>query len=191
MPNLSGISIFFKKTFCTLPGVAKLCPLGLHLVSIGPDRLSCLVQRKKYLCLVLASSVPFGLRSLHLFLARLLSSGYHLLFTLSSFFPRLLCTPSPGISVLSVVGRLGSNHLHTLTSEIPILARQPRCLVSFSLPHRIVLTAASYRSPLLVTLHHRRVLGGLTPRVGSIGGKGICRTSHPDSFPACVSSVSF
>ena len=163
-------------------------------MSIGADRLSCLVQKKISLVLYSLLLATFGLRSFHLFLARLLSVwlsfAVRSFLVLSSFFPRLLCTPPPGISVLSVVGRLGSNHLHTLTSEIPILARLPRCLVSFSLLHRIVLTAASYRSPQLVTLHHRRVLGGLTPRVGCIGGKGICRTSHPDSFPACVSSIS-
>ena len=123
-------------------------------------------------------------------------------FCFARFGPPLLCCVLVLCSLLvsvrlrlesafvSVVGRSGSDHLHTLTSTIPILARLPRCFVSSSLLHRIVLTATSYRSPLLVTLHHRRVLGGLTPRVGSIGGKGICRTSHPDSFPACVSSIS-
>ena len=29
-------------------------------------------------------------------------------------------------------------------------------------------------------LHHRRILGSLTPRVGRTGRKGICRSSVPD-----------
>ena len=167
-----------------------------------PGSLQCFVRgvavrltsrKKKIGCSVFASSSSFGPRRSHLFLLCSLILG-----------PPLLCCVLVLCSLLvsfvrlrlesafvSVVGRSGSDHLHTLTSTIPILARLPRCFVSSSLLHRIVLTATSYRSPLLVTLHHRRVLGGLTPRVGSIGGKGICRTSHPDSFPACVSSISF
>ena len=155
-------------------------------------------EKKKIGCSVLASSSSFGPRSsfqLFLLLLAYSWSACPLLFAHTSFFPCSFLVSFARLHLesafFSVVGRLGSNHLHTLTFAIPILARLPRCFVSSSLLHRIVLTATSYRSPLLVTLHHRRVLGGLTPRVGSIGGKGICRTSHPDSFPACVSSVSF
>ena len=168
-------------------------------MSIDTARLPCLVQEtgKKTVALyslLLALLVPVVLTFFYfacLFLLRLsfaVCSFFFLsLFYRCSFFVSFMRLRLES-AFFSVVGRSGSDHLHTLTSAIPILARLPRCFVSSSLLHRIVLTATSYRSPLLVTLHHRRVLGGLTPRVGSIGGKGICRTSHPDSFPACASS---
>ena len=56
-----------------------------------------------------------------------------------------------------------------LTSQIQILARPALSL------HRIAFAP-------FIMLHHHRILGSLTPRVGCTGGKGIFRSSHQDSF---------